>query len=132
MSACREYQGYLDRHGYGHRRKDAPRFGTALVHRQIWMMANGIIHPSQVVMHLCDNPACFRLDHLQLGTQADNLADMRAKGRARTNGFETKTHCPAGHPYDDTNTYTDKNGKRSCKTCGKLRMRTRRAMQRQT
>lgn len=32
-------------------------------------------------MHLCDNPPCFRFDHLRLGTHAENLADMRAKGR---------------------------------------------------
>lgn len=35
------------------------------------------------VLHHCDNPPCFRFDHLFLGTQADNVADMVAKGRAR-------------------------------------------------
>jgi len=33
------------------------------------------------VMHLCDNPSCYRYDHLRLGTHADNMADMKAKGR---------------------------------------------------
>jgi hypothetical protein len=37
--------------------------------------------PSLVVMHLCDNPPCFRYDHLQLGTQAENLRDAVRKGR---------------------------------------------------
>lgn len=32
-------------------------------------------------MHLCDNPPCFRYDHLQRGTQQENIADMEAKGR---------------------------------------------------
>jgi Spy/CpxP family protein refolding chaperone len=35
-----------------------------------------------VVMHVCDTPACYRYDHLRLGTQLDNIADMTAKGRA--------------------------------------------------
>lgn len=39
--------------------------------------------PGLVVMHICDNPPCFRYDHLRLGTIADNQADMAAKGRAR-------------------------------------------------
>ena len=31
--------------------------------------------------HSCDNPPCWNPEHLFPGTQADNLADMRAKGR---------------------------------------------------
>jgi hypothetical protein len=34
-------------------------------------------------LHTCDNPPCARPDHLFEGTQADNIADMVAKGRAR-------------------------------------------------
>ena len=36
-----------------------------------------------IVMHACDNPPCFLYGHLRLGTQADNMADMAAKGRRR-------------------------------------------------
>lgn len=35
----------------------------------------------KVVMHLCDNPPCFRYDHLVVGTVAQNNADRSAKGR---------------------------------------------------
>jgi hypothetical protein len=38
----------------------------------------------KVVMHACDNPACYRYDHLRIGTQADNTRDMDSKGRRRT------------------------------------------------
>lgn len=35
-------------------------------------------------MHRCDTPRCLNVDHLFVGTQADNVADKMAKGRHRS------------------------------------------------
>ena len=35
-----------------------------------------------VVRHTCDVPSCVNPDHLRVGTQLENVADMWAKGRA--------------------------------------------------
>ena len=50
-------------------------------HRFAWELAFGPIPAGIKVLHRCDIPNCVRPEHLFLGTQADNVADMMNKGR---------------------------------------------------
>ena len=52
-------------------------------HRASFLLANGYLMTDMKVLHTCDNPPCVNPAHLRLGTQADNVADMVAKGRNR-------------------------------------------------
>lgn len=56
---------------------------AALVHRAAWEEIKGLIPEGLDCLHRCDNPPCWNIDHLFLGTQADNNADRDAKGRQR-------------------------------------------------
>lgn len=105
------------RDGYGRIRVDGKSW---LAHRFSWVLANGPIPEGMYVCHRCDNPPCINPEHLFLGTQTDNMRDMAAKGRwnswAGGDWNRRKTHCPQGHPYDESNTLRDGHG-RKCKTC---------------
>jgi len=53
------------------------------------------LRPSEVVLHACDNPLCYREAHLSIGTVQSNNADMLAKGRAvkpPVNRFHGEAH----------------------------------------
>ena len=49
--------------------------------RASWQIHFGEIPDGLFVCHTCDTPGCVRPDHLFLGTNARNMADMRMKKR---------------------------------------------------
>lgn len=78
-SGCVLWIECVNAHGYGRVRWEGR---PQLCHRLSYAVAFGPIPQGMSVLHKCDNPGCINPDHLRLGTQADNNADMRAKGRS--------------------------------------------------
>ena len=54
------------------------------MHRYAYELYHGPIPDGRVVLHTCDNPRCVNPDHLQAGTQQENIQDAVDKGRWMT------------------------------------------------
>lgn len=79
-SECWVWTGCLSSKGYG-RIKVCGK--TEMAHRVSYKLYCGEVSDETNVLHHCDSPPCVNPDHLFLGTQADNIADMISKGRAK-------------------------------------------------
>lgn len=127
-NGCWMWQLYKDRHGYGRWQVAGVNLGA---HRVSFEAFVGPIPDGLELDHTChtedqDCPggidcrhrACVNPAHLEPVTSVENVA--RSVG---SNG--TKTKCPAGHAYDESNTYVTPAGTRQCRTCRASRSRER-------
>ena len=101
-----------DRKGYGR-----VQLGGLLLyaHRLSYEVFEGPIPEGLHLDHLCRVRHCVNPDHLEPVTCAENI-------RRSPIHHGAKTHCPAGHPYDEANTRRYR-GRRFCITCNKERCR---------
>ena len=84
-SGCLLWEACHDKYGHGKLGIRLPngKPKTVQAHRLAYELVHGTVPSGLVVRHKCDVPACINVDHLVVGTQADNLADMWERGRAR-------------------------------------------------
>ena len=104
--ACWEWQGTIDRDGYGIASAGRNRLRA---HRFTYATVNGPIPDDLVIDHLCRNRKCCNPAHLEPVTNREN-ARRGLKG-------VLQTHCKHGHPFDERNTHWTTKGGRVCKTC---------------
>lgn len=103
---------------YGHLEVD---YVFVLAHRFSYELHCGSIPKGVEVDHLCRNTLCVNPKHMELVSHQENV--LRGIGIASVNAH--KTHCPAGHLYDASNTYWWQNS-RGCRICRLENQRLRR------
>lgn len=87
--ACWIWTAAVNEDGYGH---IGVNYRTKHATHVAWFLETGK-WPEKQVLHSCDNPRCVRFSHFFEGTQQDNIADMKRKGRAR-NGIDAGWRHP--------------------------------------
>lgn len=80
---CWTWDGFRRKTGYGvlYIKIKTGYWTRVLAHRFSYKLHFGPIPKGISCLHRCDNPQCSNPRHLFLGTQADNMRDMRLKGR---------------------------------------------------
>lgn len=115
-AGCWEWKGSRNDFGYGV--VDLTRKGlfNARVHRLMYERFVGEIPEGFIVRHTCDNPPCSNPDHLEIGTQLDNVHDMFERGRHWRHGA---TECLNGHDLTEPGSYrmAKREGRRDEKVC---------------
>lgn len=116
-SGCLEWTGWRGATGYGFtsfRGRQRP------THRLMYRITKGPIPEGMQILHSCDNPPCMEPDHISQGTGQKNMQESVERGRH----FEAvKTHCDQGHELSGDQVHTEKNGRRHCKVCSRIRHR---------
>lgn len=94
---------------------------SPLVHRLVLAAFVGPAPDDTEALHGDGDRTNNRLVNLSWGTHSENAQDQLAHG---THPQASKTHCPAGHPYDDENTYIyPGRAHRGCRACRREWMR---------
>jgi hypothetical protein len=78
LGPCEVWDRARTKAGYGQKSVDGK---VKYTHRLEWERHNGPIPKGMNVLHRCDNPPCYEIKHLFLGTPKDNARDMASKGR---------------------------------------------------
>jgi hypothetical protein len=121
---CQVFTGSKRSDGYGQigvgSRADGS-FRLERAHRVVWDALMGPIPDGHHIHHRCGRKDCVRLAHLEVASAEGHAAEGLWENNGAYNAV--KTHCPAGHPYEQE---SERGVSRTCVTCQRERMREKR------
>lgn len=117
QSGCVEWEGHVNKYGYGILSYTDSDFKSDKVHRVAYYIFEGIDPGNLTIDHLCNNPKCINTKHMVLVTRSMNTM----RGRRDPNKIN---YCDAGHKLDGDNlrmrwsgSGSNKHRIRGCMTC---------------
>lgn len=116
---CWLWTGKPNDAGYGTLRIGSRPGRLERAHRWLFLHEGGIIPDGFELDHLCRTPACVRPSHLEPVTHKVNV--LRGVGISAKHS--RKTHCNAGHQFNEANTLRTAKGWRVCRTCKAVQAR---------
>lgn len=122
---CVNHPGYREKRGYGVQEVHGK---PVKAHRVAWERVHGPIPVGLQIDHLCRNPACVNVDHLEATTSRINTL----RGMSQWGVNARKTHCIHGHEFTPQNTYIKGGAKRRCRECHRAEDRRRYARRTET
>lgn len=118
---CWQWVGAINSAGYG-----SFRLSTTVsiqAHRWCYEVYRSPVPIDMVLDHTCRNRSCVNPDHLEVVTNRINV--LRGYGACAQNA--RKTHCPKGHEYTPSNTYSRLLNQRACRECRRASNRERKS-----
>jgi hypothetical protein len=106
-TGCLVWMGARSKKGYGQITRDSKQYGA---HCWIYYRLVGPVMKPLELDHVCRNPACANINHLEPVSRSEN--NLRG---AHPNA--AKVMCPRGHLYDAKNTHVTSKGTRHCRRC---------------
>jgi len=74
VTGCIPWLASKNKQGYGQIQVgDSITPTVMLAHRVAWQLAGKTLVNGQEILHLCNNPACVNIDHLEQGTHKRNM-----------------------------------------------------------
>lgn len=117
---CYRWGGTIRSDGYGIVSLSRPKATTVMAHRAAYVLLRGPIPAGYELDHLCGNPSCVNVEHLEAVTPQEN---NRRK-------YERKNSFPCGHPFTDDNILIERARAgdgwrtwRACRACKNARSR---------
>lgn len=86
------------------------------VHVLMYQCCVGPIPEGHDLDHLCRNPACAHVCHLEPVLHHENVLRGQLGAKQRE-----QTHCKSGHALSGAHLIIDRRGWRACRECGRLR-----------
>lgn len=94
MTPCVDHGRGGQRSGYATARlRINDKLIITTLHRKLYYEHTGEL--PEVVRHKCDNPRCINLEHLEAGSQKDNVRDMITRNRRGYTGCPGSSHGAA-------------------------------------